>query len=127
MAAVSIWGTLGNQAYALPMVALTPPDPLNNGYALYWNINAGALDFAPMNFNPNTGDAVTAGNFGVAASKVFQVAGTQVVAARQTGWTANTGTPIRTGFNTATVTLAQLAAAVAALQADLTTHGLIGA
>ncbi len=54
--------------------------------------------------------------------------GTQVVGARDTGWTAMTGTANKnTSYDTATVTLAQLAGRVMSLQAALTTHGLIGA
>lgn len=53
--------------------------------------------------------------------------GVQVVGARDTGWTAMTGTPDEaTVYDTASVTLPQLAGRVAALQAALTTHGLIG-
>lgn len=59
---------------------------------------------------------------------VLQVSGTQVVGARDTGWTAMTGTPNEsTSYDTSTVTLPQLAGRVAALQAALTTHGLLGA
>jgi hypothetical protein len=51
----------------------------------------------------------------------------QVVGARDTGWTAMTGTADKTtAFATTTVTLAQLAGRVLSLQAALTTHGLIG-
>lgn len=53
--------------------------------------------------------------------------GTQVLAARQTGWSAATGTATRTSFATSTVTTVQLAQAVKALIDDLITHGLIGA
>jgi hypothetical protein len=64
----------------------------------------------------------------LAAGKVYRVNGTQVVAARDTGWTAMTGSPDKaTAYATGTVTLAQLAGRVAQLQASLTTHGLIGA
>ena len=57
---------------------------------------------------------------------VFKVSGTQVVSARQTGWTAPTGTEDRGTFATSTVTLPELAERVHALIDDLTTHGLIG-
>lgn len=57
----------------------------------------------------------------------YQFAGTKVVGARRTGWTAATGTATRTGFATSTVTLSQLAERVKALMDDLITHGLIGA
>lgn len=57
----------------------------------------------------------------------FRVGNTQVVGGRVTGWAAMTGTATRTTFDTATVTLAQLAQRVKALTDDLITHGLIGA
>jgi len=50
----------------------------------------------------------------------------KVVGARQTGWTAPTGTSDRTTFATSTVTLPELAERVKALIDDTTTHGLIG-
>ena len=54
--------------------------------------------------------------------------GVKVVGARDTGWTAMTGTPDEsTAYATGSVTLPQLAGRVMALQAALTTHGLIGA
>jgi hypothetical protein len=66
-------------------------------------------------------------DFNIASTKVFRVNGTQVVSARDTGWTAMTGsTDKATAYATGTVTLAQLAGRVMALQAALTTHGLIG-
>ncbi|MDR8077849.1 hypothetical protein KPA96_19530 [Burkholderia cenocepacia] len=52
--------------------------------------------------------------------------GTQVISARQVGWHGATG-PSRAALNASTATLSQVAAAVAALIIDLTTHGLIGA
>jgi hypothetical protein len=61
------------------------------------------------------------------ATSAFQQNGTQVVGARDTGWTAMTGTPDKsTSYATGSVTLAQLAGRVMALQTALTTHGLIG-
>ena len=55
------------------------------------------------------------------------VAGNQVLVGRRTGWAAATGTATRTTYDTASVTLAELAERVKALLDDLTTHGLIGA
>lgn len=56
------------------------------------------------------------------------VGASQVVASRDTGWSAMTGTTNKaTVYDTATVTLAQLAGRVMAMQAALTTHGLLGA
>jgi hypothetical protein len=58
----------------------------------------------------------------------YGISGTKVVGARDTGWTAMTGTTNKAAtYDTASVTLAQLAGRVMALQAALTTHGLIGA
>jgi hypothetical protein len=55
----------------------------------------------------------------------YQVAGTNVVGSRITGWGAPSGTATRTTFATGTVTLVQLAERVKALIDDLRTHGLI--
>lgn len=59
---------------------------------------------------------------------VLQMAGTQVVTTRRTGYTnAMTGTANRaTAYDTSTITLVQLAERVKALLDDQTTHGLIG-
>lgn len=64
----------------------------------------------------------------LASGKVLQINGTQVMGARDTGWTAMTGTTNKaTAYDTSTVTLAQLAGRVMAIQAALTTLGPIGA
>jgi hypothetical protein len=60
-------------------------------------------------------------------SAVLQVAGTQVVSTRATGWTAATGNSSRATFDTTSVTTAQLAERVRSLIDDLIAHGLIGA
>lgn len=57
----------------------------------------------------------------------LNMAGVSVLNARQTGWTAPTGTATRTTFATSTVTTEQLAQRVKGLIDDLITHGLIGA
>ncbi len=57
----------------------------------------------------------------------FQVAGTNVIGPRDTGFTAFTGATNKgTAYDTATITHPQLAERVAALQAAMFTHGLIG-
>lgn len=78
-----------------------------------------------MTATPADLDLSNAGN----ATKVttIKVGSNQVVAGRQTGWTAPTGTLSRGTFDQSTVTLPQLAQRVAALITDLTTHGLVGA
>lgn len=58
---------------------------------------------------------------------VVNANGLKVIGLRQQSYTAWTGTVNRvTAFDQSTVTLAQLAQRVAALQTDLETHGLIG-
>lgn len=67
-----------------------------------------------------------AGNHAV--SGAYKVGANQVIGARVTGYAAMTGTPDKAStFATSSVTLAQLAGRVMQMQADLTTHGLIGA
>lgn len=64
---------------------------------------------------------------GVYAGTGFYFGANKVVGARDTGWVAMTGTPNEaTVYDVASVTLAQLAGRVKALQDALTTHGLIG-
>ncbi len=52
--------------------------------------------------------------------------GVQVVGYRVTGWAVPTGTTSRATYDTATVTVQELAQRVAALQAALAEHGLVG-
>ena len=64
----------------------------------------------------------------VPTGQTYQFNAVQVVSARVTGYTAFTGTNTNRGtaYDTATITLIQLAERVRALQVDLTAHGLIG-
>ncbi len=66
------------------------------------------------------------GDVNLGSGKVLRVNGTQVVTARQTGWSAWTGTATRASKATATATLQNVAEAVKALIDDLMAHGLIG-
>lgn len=127
MSNFAFWGNIGNQAFAVPLVQLTPTLPLTQGYVLAWDTVNQAVGYMPMSFDPATGDATLTGNFGLAVGKVFKVNGTQVVAARDTGWSAMTGAANKnTVYDTATITLAQLAGRVMSIQAALTAHGLLG-
>jgi hypothetical protein len=80
----------------------------------------------------------------LASGKVYEINGVQVVGPRVTGWTASTGTPSRGAFAAAAAgtasaayvqaelqgaldRIAALEARLIALEADMTTHGLIGA
>lgn len=127
MANFTIWGNVGNQAFALPMAQLTPDAPTLQGYVLAWDVDQQALNYAPLAFDFTSGDATFAGNVALMINKTLSVNALQVLAARRTGWTAATGTPTRTTFDTATVTLPQLAERVKAVLDDLIAHGLIGA
>jgi hypothetical protein len=90
----------------------------NNGLFRYFSENVEGIRFS------------TASGAGVASAiLVRNTAGNllQVVSGRITGYTAFSGaTNTSTAYNTGTVTLGQLAERVAAIQASLTTHGLIG-
>jgi hypothetical protein len=77
----------------------------------------------------HTTDAINVSRtINLSSGKVITVNGVQVVQTRSTGWTAMTGSAdLATAYDTASVTLPQLAGRVMALQAALTGHGLIGA
>lgn len=126
-AAYSFWGNMGNAAYAVPLDSLTPAAPTTQGYTMAWNLLTQAVGWAPLSWDFASGDASSAGNWNVAAGKVYKINAIQVVGARDTGWTASTGTPLKSTFDTGTVTLAQLAGQVMALKTALLAHGLIGA
>lgn len=69
-----------------------------------------------------------AGSIAMPTAGVIKVNNVQVLAGRDTGWSAMTGTTNKaTVYDTATVTLPQLAGRMMAIQAALTTHGILGA
>lgn len=45
MAATNIWGTVGNQAFSIPLVKLTPSLPTTQSYFLAWSTSEQALDY----------------------------------------------------------------------------------
>lgn len=66
--------------------------------------------------------------FGNVSAGQYNVSGIKVVGPRDIGWVAMTGTGNKsTVYDTSSITLPQLASRVNAIQAALTTHGLIGA
>jgi hypothetical protein len=80
------------------------------------------------NSTDTTSNILLGTDIDLAAGGKLKVSGTQVVGARDTGWTAMTGTPDKaSAYATGTVTLPQLAGRVKYLQDVLTAHGLIGA
>jgi hypothetical protein len=99
---------------------------ITTGYGIYIDNVVGTTKYALYN---NSAELIhTNGSINVASGKVYQVNGVQVLSARDTGWTAMTGTPDKaTSYATSTVTLAQLAGRVMAMQTALTTHGILGA
>lgn len=102
---------------------------LANGEGIAWRNQANSNDITLKTDAVATNIVrVSNGHFTLDATFTYQVAGVQVVTARQTGYTnAMAGTKNRaTAYNTGTITLVQLAERVGALLDDLTIHGLIG-
>lgn len=126
MPALAIWGSMGNEAYMLPMAKLAPFNYQTASQLLAWNPAAQALDYTPLEVDFLTGNVAISGTVDLAATKFFSIDGTQVVGARRTGWVAPTGTDSRATFDPSTVTLEQLGQRVKAIIDDLTAHGLIG-
>lgn len=86
--------------------------------AIKLNYTSGAVQLLNTTVVKNSFNTVTG---------AISVGANQVLGPRATGWAAMTGTPnLGTVYDVASVTLPQLAARVAALQAALTTHGMIG-
>jgi hypothetical protein len=87
---------------------------------------------AVINFRPDEVQVASISTGGVSivgqadVSGHYRVGGTKVVGGRATGWGTPSGTAARGGFDTASVTTAQLAERVKALIDDLAAHGLIG-
>jgi hypothetical protein len=74
-----------------------------------------------------TANIINTGPFRASAAGQIFLNGVQVVGPRITGYAPMTGAPNKAAvYDTASVTLPQLAGRVAQLQADLTTHGIIG-
>lgn len=79
--------------------------------------------------NPNTGDVwMNVSNNSLTLNfPLLNLGNSQVLTTTRTGWATPTGTATRGTFDTATVTVEELAKRLKALIDDLTTHGLIGA
>lgn len=61
-AAYSVWGNMGGQAYAMPVVTLTPIDAANQDYPLVWDPVNQALNWFPATFDIPSLAAVFPGN-----------------------------------------------------------------
>lgn len=108
---------------------------LANSLAVTWqssgtDINTGTTDTglsrtaAGVVSAGNGTDADASGSFNAAS---YKVAGTQVVGSQITGYGTPTGGSHQSSFAAGSISLANLAAAVAQLIVDLKTHGLLGA
>ena len=87
---------------------------------------AGIIQWAGRSRLTSTDGTVNMTNQAGTGFTGLQFVGTQVLTTRRTGWTAPTGTALRTGFDTSTGTLTQALQTLKALIDDLTTHGIIG-
>jgi hypothetical protein len=103
------------------------PGPLFSDGTNTWEVTNASTDLRIRQTAGSTGKLVVFE--AIRTNTGFLVSGNTVVGARKTGWTAASGTATRTTFDTATVTLPQLAERVKALIDDLhqtAGHGLIG-
>lgn len=95
--------------------------------ALRWKVVVGGVETLQVSNTQITIPQVNCTGI-VLVGNHIQVSGSKVVGARILGYSAFTGALNRGSvYDTSTVTLVQLAERVAAIQADLTSHGLIGA
>lgn len=104
---------------------------INDGQSLSWEASGNVrTNYSTTNnvlgyYTSKTTERV---GFVLNGSPAVRVGGVQVVGQRSTGWNPMTGTTDKaTAMDTSTATLQQLAQRVAALQAALTAHGLLGA
>lgn len=118
------WSTTSHPTYlsfsTTPIGSITQADIMrlqNDGST---TIGGATLDPA------GTNKLYVLGNVNITTGSVYKVNNVQVLGARNTGWTAPTGTPTKTGFATSTVTTAVLAEHVKAVIDALTTHGILG-
>lgn len=100
---------------------------VENGSIFMWSIQStAAIGGTTLGLFDRSGN--TKVNISATATPNIALNGLQIIGTRNTGWSAMTGTSNKaTVYDTSTVTLAQLAGRVMAMQAALTTHGLIGA
>jgi hypothetical protein len=127
--AAIVLGTGAAQALSLGSAAYNTSPRIwgDSGGGLRFNMGANGIvaitlsDTALFTF-----DSSKAMNFPTGGS--IRINNLQVLTQRNTGWAPMTGSPNKaTVYDTATVTLAQLAGRVMELQSVLTGHGLIGA
>ncbi|CAA2140437.1 glycosyl hydrolase family 28-related protein [Hyphomicrobium sp. ghe19] len=118
---IALSGAFDNAIDLTAITAATNAIAFPNGAVL--NFNNGNVTLTH-----SAGKILNSGDFDVASGKIYRVNNVKVLGARETGWTAMTNTSNKaTAYDTTTITLAQLASRVKALQDALVTHGLIGA
>lgn len=121
------------QTYGYVQGIINDPTSTSEDFSFQWvTIQAGGFAAAMtlglgLQVGSPTGGDKGAGSMNISAVG-YHYNGTKVLGARDTGWTAMTGSSDKaTSYATSTVTLAQLAGRVMALQAALTAHGIVGA
>ena len=129
-AAVQVGDTLGT--FIFRGLDSTGTPVMRNGAALSALVESVSAGAVAAKFQMISGSSIlefrSDGKLYLPSASTILINSTQVIGARDTGWTAMTGSSNKaTSYDTSTVTLAQLAGRVMALQASLTTHGLIGA
>lgn len=93
-----------------------------------WNWNTKGAGDHQWQIGNATKMSLLADALNLASGLAYKIGGVKVLGARETGWSPMTGTTDKaSALDVSTVTLAQLAARVAALQAAHTNHGQIGA
>lgn len=127
MAGINQWGSSGNAGFAIPLASATPNLPNLQQYTLAWDPASQLLAWVPVSIDLLTGNISPAGDLNLTLGNIVTVAGTQVVAGRDTGWTPSIGIPNKAAFDPSTATFAQIAGAVLGIKNALMAHGLIGA
>ena len=82
----SIWGNMNNEAYALPMIKLTPVLPLTQRYVLGWSTVDQGLDYFSELAIDALGNLLTNGMVAVAsAQKTLHLANATIPTANPVG------------------------------------------
>ena len=131
---ITATGSVAINDAASPQVVLTVASAGQAGFQ--WNVGLQAflvdtyVADVPILFRVNSSEVarMQATGINIASGGALFNNYVQVLSARDTGWGAMTGTPDKaTAYATGSVTLAQLAGRVMAMQTALTTHGILGA
>lgn len=103
-------------------------EPGVSGASAKIGVDGPAADIALQLAGKGVSPVNVASPLNLLTGNVYQVAGTQVVGPRSTGWTAMTGVADKTtAIDVSTGTLAQALARIKAIQDAIATHGLVSA